>query len=257
MKNTNAERSLKYIALAYFISWICWFIIIVANKFGYLEYGTLYSMVILTIGACGPPISIVVLLIKWKEIKNIKEFLRYIFRADNYLKSAAVTLLLCFIFFMCINYCFPIVETRWYYFVLDIPCMMFGGGFEEIGWRGFLLPKLESLFSKITAPLILGVIWAGWHIPLWFINGTTQSSRSFLAFLCMCICWTAILSFLRIYTDSIFSCIFMHAWINVLFDMYMINYDFVSKSFWVFTALQGIICYIIYLRVKRKQLKLR
>lgn len=252
MKNINVIKSLKYIGLAYLISWTCWLIIIFANRFGYLKYGTLYSMILLTIGVCGPPISIIALLIKWKEIRSLKDFMEYIFKGRNYLRSAIVTLIFCLIFFTGVNYCFPILQTNWYYFLLDIPCMMFGGGFEEIGWRGFLLLKLEEITSNAAAPLLLGVIWAFWHIPLWFISGTTQSSRSFLAFLFMCICWTATLSLLRKYTDNIFCCIFLHAWINVLFDMYYINYDFSSRAFWVFTVIQGIISYVIYLRLKTK-----
>lgn len=41
---------------------------------------------------------------------------------------------------------------------------------EEAGWRGFALPKLQSKFNAVTSSLILGVIWACWHIPLYFIE---------------------------------------------------------------------------------------
>ncbi len=37
---------------------------------------------------------------------------------------------------------------------------------EEIGWRGYLLPKLRELFSDRAALLISGVIWGGWHLPV-------------------------------------------------------------------------------------------
>jgi membrane protease YdiL (CAAX protease family) len=37
---------------------------------------------------------------------------------------------------------------------------------EEIGWRGHLLPLLQARMSALTASLVLGAIWAVWHVPL-------------------------------------------------------------------------------------------
>ena len=47
---------------------------------------------------------------------------------------------------------------------------------EEFGWRGFALDLLQERNSAITASLILGVIWSLWHLPLFFIEGTTQAA---------------------------------------------------------------------------------
>jgi len=45
---------------------------------------------------------------------------------------------------------------------------------EEFGWRGFLLPRLQSRHNALVSGLIVGVAWATWHIPLFFIKGTSQ-----------------------------------------------------------------------------------
>ncbi|WP_171075174.1 CPBP family intramembrane glutamic endopeptidase [Nonomuraea basaltis] len=39
---------------------------------------------------------------------------------------------------------------------------------EETGWRGFALPRMLTRMSPLTASLILGLIWAAWHLPLFW-----------------------------------------------------------------------------------------
>src|SRR5512138_1903946 len=45
---------------------------------------------------------------------------------------------------------------------------------EEFGWRGFLLPRLQTRHNALVSSLIIGVMWAIWHIPQFFIQGTFQ-----------------------------------------------------------------------------------
>ena len=48
--------------------------------------------------------------------------------------------------------------------VLVVPGL--GGAWEEPGWRGYALPRLQSRRSALVASLILGALIAGWHLPL-------------------------------------------------------------------------------------------
>jgi membrane protease YdiL (CAAX protease family) len=45
---------------------------------------------------------------------------------------------------------------------------------EEPGWRGFALPRLEGRAGPLVGTLLLGALWSGWHLPLFFISGTDQ-----------------------------------------------------------------------------------
>jgi membrane protease YdiL (CAAX protease family) len=46
---------------------------------------------------------------------------------------------------------------------------------EETGWRGFLLPRLQSRFSALVSALIVSLIWAPWHIPMFLYNENLMS----------------------------------------------------------------------------------
>lgn len=39
---------------------------------------------------------------------------------------------------------------------------------EEVGWRGFLLPRLRKHYGPVTAAWVMGSLWSLWHLPAWF-----------------------------------------------------------------------------------------
>ena len=55
---------------------------------------------------------------------------------------------------------------------------------EEPGWRGFALPRLQARYGPVWATLILAPLWAGWHVPLFQIEGwSTAKPWQFLLIL--------------------------------------------------------------------------
>ena len=53
---------------------------------------------------------------------------------------------------------------------------------EEIGWRGYALPRLSTRVGLPFASAIVGIIWACWHLPFFFMPGTDKSGQSFPAY---------------------------------------------------------------------------
>lgn len=54
---------------------------------------------------------------------------------------------------------------------------------EEAGWRGFALPRLQARFNALQSSLILGVLWACWHIPFYFEPGYAAKGMPFPIYL--------------------------------------------------------------------------
>jgi membrane protease YdiL (CAAX protease family) len=64
--------------------------------------------------------------------------------------------------------------------VIEFVRILFLGGplEEELGWRGFALPRLQERRSAFSASVLLGLIWGVWHIPLYFVSGTGQEETA-------------------------------------------------------------------------------
>jgi membrane protease YdiL (CAAX protease family) len=52
--------------------------------------------------------------------------------------------------------------------VIVLATLTFGQAGEELGWRGHALPRLASRFGLRAASIIVGFVWAVWHLPLFF-----------------------------------------------------------------------------------------
>lgn len=119
----------------------------------------------------------------------------------------------------------PIPMTQWVTVpILFIYVALLAGGLdEEVGWRGYLLPRLEGRlpqldgrFGALAASLGIGVIWALWHLPLWFLPGTAQSELSFPVFFAGALAISIILTWLYNSTGaSLLIVILAHSTINV------------------------------------------
>ena len=61
--------------------------------------------------------------------------------------------------------------------------VLLGNGFgEEAGWRGFALEPLQQRFGPLRGTLALGALWAGWHIPaFWIVETYRQMTPAMIA----------------------------------------------------------------------------
>ena len=93
----------------------------------------------------------------------------------------------------------------------------FGALGEEIGWRGYLYPKLEELFGTTKAVIIGGIIWGVWHYPALYAGHNFghdyigEPWTGFIIFTIFTIVVGAILYYFTKRTDSVWVAAFMHA----------------------------------------------
>jgi membrane protease YdiL (CAAX protease family) len=86
------------------------------------------------------------------------------------------------------------------------------GLFEELGWRGYALPLLQQNRPALSAALLLGLVWAAWHLPELLSDPTGQ--RPALPFLLMVLAQSVLLAWLYNSSGSVPICMLFHAAFN-------------------------------------------
>lgn len=79
---------------------------------------------------------------------------------------------------------------------------------EELAWRGFALPRLLTHHNALVASLILGVLWALWHLPLVWTEGATMYQQPI---------WLFLMDIMA--TSVLFTWVFLHTRGSVLIAM--------------------------------------
>jgi membrane protease YdiL (CAAX protease family) len=87
---------------------------------------------------------------------------------------------------------------------------------EEIGWRGHALPALIGRHSPLRASLVVGLLWALWHLPNFVMAEYPHYGRSFLLFAAATVGYSVLFGWIYVHTQgSIFLATWFHAAINL------------------------------------------
>ena len=103
----------------------------------------------------------------------------------------------------------------WFLMVAAVPFSTPMQAGEEVGWRGYLLPKLSTRVGLSAASLMVGVIWACWHLPFFFVAGADKSGQPFLPYLLSVTALSVAMAWLYWRTQgSLLLTMLMHAAVN-------------------------------------------
>ncbi|MHB1459044.1 MAG: CPBP family glutamic-type intramembrane protease, partial [Armatimonadota bacterium] len=94
-----------------------------------------------------------------------------------------------------------------------LPLLIIGPLSEEIGWRGYALERLQTRWNALTSSLIVGLVWALWHLPLFMMVGTSyhETGVSFFGFLIRLMASSILFTWLYNNTkQSLWSAILLH-----------------------------------------------
>ena len=124
---------------------------------------------------------------------------------------------------------------------------------EELGWRGFALPKLLKSYSATLAGIILGLIWGLWHLPSFFASGLPQGSIQIPLFLVAAVAISVIVTWIFVNTKgNVFISFLVHYTLNFTYALIEPDFTFVM----IFQILLAVALFAVYGRNLRKVQKI-
>jgi len=89
----------------------------------------------------------------------------------------------------------PFIAPLEFWLGAILPSFLIAGFGEELGWRGFALPRLQRMMSPLKAAFILALVHLFWHLPTYWL-GQGMHNVPFLFVLAFVFPWTVIFNWL-------------------------------------------------------------
>jgi membrane protease YdiL (CAAX protease family) len=205
---------LTYFVLVYVLTWACWIPLVIAQDTTSVRFAFLFAL-----GHSMPCMVGILLTAFFSGKSGLGAVFRRLGQVSNPLIWYVVVLLLLPVLWLVavgvptllglatIAFAFPVVSVFG----------SFVAGFnEELGWRGFALPRMQARQQALAASLLLGVLWSLWHLPLLVALGSvTLTSPGLVWFICFVLGTTAYsVLFAWVYNNtkgSLFLMVLFHA----------------------------------------------
>jgi membrane protease YdiL (CAAX protease family) len=211
--------------MSFAVSWTAWGFLLPLARGGTVSYGDPLFMGLYLLGGLGPTIAAYAAVLATPGHGRVAEFNRRLFRWQLggwwYFVAVAIPVGLAV---ACVG-----VEAQldrelgrtlsvrpWYVFPAFLVLMIAGGGLEELGWRGVAQAELERGMGRLGAAVLIGLVWAAWHLPLFVLPGVSQYKAYFPVFAINILGMALILAWLYGRTGSILLCVLFHAASNAV-----------------------------------------
>lgn len=222
---SEKKRFIGFLLYSFIIAWGAELALIFLYNINLIRGVPMQIIHFCTIGfGAGMAPAYAALIVKKKDSVNLQSFIKDIFKTANLRQCIIVLVVFAIIQLVACVVQEEYIGNPWYFFILYMPIMLLGGGLEEVGWQDVFQPLLQNRFPFLISTVIGGVIWSIWHLPLWFVPNTSQSSYSFAAFTLFCITLETTLAAAHRITKSIWVSVLLHAWSNtILGGMYSLT----------------------------------
>jgi membrane protease YdiL (CAAX protease family) len=113
---------------------------------------------------------------------------------------------------------------------------------EELGWRGFALPRLQARHSALAASLVVGAFWGIYHLPLFVLGSPTRPFALFLPFALSCVIMSIFYTWMYNGTGgSLLVVVLLHAATNLpLTVVYAPLEERVLPAYWIYVGMLAV-----------------
>jgi membrane protease YdiL (CAAX protease family) len=202
-----------YFVLAYALSWACWIPPAIARTWLGFPY-----LVFAVAGVSMPGLLGIVLTALVSGKTGVKELFGRLGRVRAPLIWYAVVLLLIPALLLAaagIPALLGLATVTFAFSGVAVAGAVSSALLEELGWRGFALPRMQARRPAFTASLLLGALWGAWHLPLRIAQGVPLTAAGLAAFLfsvLLITAWAVLFTWVYNNTNgSLFLMVVLHA----------------------------------------------
>lgn len=255
----KTKNALRFVLFTYMVTWLLWLPAIVQSLSG--KEISQMNFVIGVFGLMVPSVMGLIFLLKESKLKDVLRDL-FKFSMNKWMAVVFVLLPLVMVIAHATNVLifgasWPVIEEAYKIPLQFVSVLVLGGPLiEEIGWRGYLQNKLNQRYSPIAAGLIVGVIWAIWHFPLFLIKEMLHGGMPLSQFTITVILMSMVISVFQAKANSgIWPALIFHTYMNVTMDVTPL---FNEKGHTLWAIVNGVLLVVVIgigiLYDKKKQL---
>ena len=226
IKKNKLDPMWQYVIYAYLAFWA---IILVLGGLASMVFDAPPVVMngITILGSWSPTIVLLLMLNKLKPGMTIGDFYQQVFRARLNVPLLIVTPAIVFGIFLLSVGLLSTVEQTSFMAQLAVPSALAGTillttlqgpSGEESGWRGYLRPELEGRYGFMKGNLILGLVWAFWHAPLWFVASDYAGSQAMIYIIANIVVLTALTLIMGIFMKRCDN-LLIAFWIHFCFNL--------------------------------------
>lgn len=200
------KRSILSLSIYFILSFVIMYGLVGLGKLDIISTESPLFMVMFIVGSWGPTIAAVLTVLIAEKGKGIGDLFRGWGRwkvGPGWYAAAlspfAVAFLTAFIYLIVMGKPAPgpmQSVTAPTIIMMLVMCVLTGATGEEPGWRAFATPRFQHHLGALGTSVVLGMIWALWHLPLWFLEGTPQYNLEFVPFAISCVTETILLTWI-------------------------------------------------------------
>lgn len=219
----QSRRAQLFLGLTFPVTWGAWWLLAALSSGGAVTATQPLGFALLVLGGTAPTMMAYLAVWKTPEAGTLREFNRRVFRLRVSPGLLAVAVLgAAGLGVVSLGLGGLITGAGWpgepgrvvMLFLGAFVVSIFLGGIEEVGWRGVLQPAVTDRWNLVAANLVIAVVWAVWHLPLFWVVGEPHQDASFALFLVAGVGYSAVMTWLYVRTRSVALCVLFHAGIN-------------------------------------------
>jgi membrane protease YdiL (CAAX protease family) len=185
METSKVYKPVRFFLITFLITWVAWFI---AAWFSYQQGLQGLELLFMIPGLLAPFISVGIMISGKNNKAFRKDFWnRLSLKRINVRFLPAILLIMPFALFLATALSLPLGHSSNQFLlssdynimseqaVLSFLILFLAPTFEELGWRGYGVDSIRSKFNLPKTTLLFAVLWALWHLPLFFIHGYYQN----------------------------------------------------------------------------------